>query len=366
MNIEEEYRLQMYQDLGPLGSKKEIRLKRNKIYGNICVEKRVSPELKHIYDFLKNSAVEGVPNIHECILDGNVLIVIEEYITGRTLEAVIRESQMKEEEVVRIALEICSILKVLHSAVPAIICRDIKAENIMIDQKGQVWLVDFNIARTFQKGKKRDTVILGTAEYAAPEQFGFFQTDNRTDIYALGVLINYMMTGKFPVEEMVKGRLFSVVQKCTYLEPGRRYQSIEEVKEEILQLYPLLKENDASGKARHSFVLPGFRSNVFWKKAVAVVGYLFIIWFCFSLEIKSEKYVMTWWMVRIEQTIIFFSQLLFVVIVSNYRGCRDGIPFFKTRNKYIHIAGYVIVEVILLFAALLICGICDSIFRGVC
>ena len=334
MNIEEEYRLQMYKDLGPLGSKKEIRLKRNKIYGNICVEKRVSPELKHIYDFLKNSAVEGVPNIHECILDGNVLIVIEEYITGRTLEAVIRESQMKEEEVVRIALEICSILKVLHSAVPAIICRDIKAENIMIDQKGQVWLVDFNIARTFQKGKKRDTVILGTAEYAAPEQFGFFQTDNRTDIYALGVLINYM--------------------------------SIEEVKEEILQLYPLLKENDTSGKARHSFVLPGFRSNVFWKKAVAVVGYLFIIWFCFSLEIKSEKYVMTWWMVRIEQTIIFFSQLLFVVIVSNYRGCRDEIPFFKTRNKYIHIAGYVIVEVILLFEALLICGICDSIFRGVC
>lgn len=362
MDIEQEYRLQMYQDLGPLGMQEEIRLKRNKIYGNICVEKRVSSELKHIYDFLKENNTRGVPQIQECILEEDSLIIIEEYVAGRTLEAIVREAPLGEEEVVRIILQLCDILDVLHNATPSIICRDIKAENIMIDLEGCVWLVDFNIARTFQEGKKRDTVILGTAEYAAPEQFGFFQTDNRTDIYALGVLINYMMTRKFPVEEMVKGRLFQIVQKCTYLEPGKRYQDIEKVKEELFQLYPSYRKQKERNTDKKSFVPPGFRSNTFWKKIVAVIGYLFCVWFSFSMEIKSENVVLSGWLLRVEQGIIFVSQMLFVGVVCNYRGWRDQIPLFNKKSRYVRIVLYFLTELVLLFAAAIACGICDIIF----
>lgn len=360
MNIEEEYRLQIYQDLGYLDEKKKIRLKRNKIHGNICVEKRVSPDLKYIYDYLKEKEIPGVPEIYECIPDGRSLIIIEEYVTGRTLEAIVRESRMPENEVVRIALEICDILGFLHNAEPVIICRDIKAENIILDKAGHVWLVDFNIARTFQKGKKRDTVILGTAEYAAPEQFGFFQTDNRTDIYALGVLINYMMTGRFPVEEIVQGRLSTLVHKCTYLEPAKRYQNIREVEKELKQLYPLLK-SETEKRKRESYALPGFRSHVFWKQAAACIGYLFLIWFCYSMEIKTDGCVLTPVMLRIEQTAIFISQFLFICVVCNYRGWRDEIPIIRSKNIYVRIVGYMMVEIILFFAATIVCGILEMI-----
>lgn len=367
MRVDEEYRLSEYQDLGVLNDKKNIRLKRHKIYGTICVEKRVTDKLLPVYQYLGANPSSYMPRIYECILDENEVIIIEEYIEGRTLEDILTERNLEEREVVRIAVELCNALKTLHHARPMIICRDLKAENVMIDTVGHVKVIDFNIARMFREGQHRDTVLLGTAEYAAPEQFGYFQTDNRTDIYALGVLINYMMLRKFPVEQIVQGRMEKVVRKCISLEPKERYQTVEEVEQELMRLYP---QNPVSGSFIYEkknrtiadFLIPGFRSKTLWKMAVAVVGYIFITWFSFNLELTKNGIVMTGGILRFEQAMIWISQILFVGVVCNYMGCRDRLPVLKSEKWWIRGIGYVIAYFVLLAAAAFVCVVGEAVF----
>lgn len=369
MNLEEEYRLSEYQDLGTFNTKENIHLKRHKIYGTICVEKRISLSLKPIYDFLKNNPTPYIPKIYECIPNEEVLIIIEEYITGRNLEDIVCENKLDEIQTAKIALKLCEALKHLHNANPPIICRDLKAENVMVNEKNEIKIVDFNIARTFQDGKKRDTVLMGTLEYAAPEQFGYFQTDNRTDIYALGILINYMVTGTFPVEQMVTGRLLQIVRKSTFLDPKERYQTIEEMEQEIRKIYPECETTLYSHtKCSHqdkpntekNFTPPGFRSGVLWKKVVAIIGYVLIAYICFTMSMTKDGIPIPPILLRVEQTIICISQLILVGIICNYRGWRDKIPFLKSDKKPLRIIGYIIMEFILLFAAAFPCAILES------
>ena len=91
-------------------------------------------------------------------------------------------------------------------------------------------LIDFDASRFFKKGQSKDTVIIGTAGYAAPEQLGFAQSDERTDIFALGVLMNVMLTGEHPTNKLYKGKLRKVIEKCIQLDPQKRYKNVEELK----------------------------------------------------------------------------------------------------------------------------------------
>ena len=222
-------RLAAYQDFGFLDEKEKIRLKRSRDTGAICVEKHIAPESASVYRYLAAHPNPAAPEILECIETESGLIVIEEYIEGETLEELLGEGGFSAERAAGIILDLCSALLPLHSAEPPIICRDLKAENVMIDKAGAVRIVDFDISRTWQPGKTRDTLLLGTREYAAPEQFGFRQTDARTDIYALGVLLNYLMLRKFPAEESLSGTWGEIVGKCTRMDPEQRYQNVGEL-----------------------------------------------------------------------------------------------------------------------------------------
>ena len=98
----------------------------------------------------------------------------------------------------------------------------------MIEKTGRVVLIDFNASRKESPAGK-DTVIMGTVGYASPEQLGLSQTDARTDIYAAGVLLNVMLTGKHPSESFAKGRVGRIVRKCTAINPDDRYQSADKL-----------------------------------------------------------------------------------------------------------------------------------------
>ena len=108
-----------------------------------------------------------------------------------------------------------------------------KAENVILTNEGEVKLVDFDIARIYQPGKSKDTDMMGTQGYAAPEQFGFGQTDARTDIYAMGVLLNYMLVREFPMEKLTEGKFRTIVLKCIKINPEDRYQNVDELKADI-------------------------------------------------------------------------------------------------------------------------------------
>lgn len=363
MKVEEEYQLSQYQDLGLLDERKNIHIKRHKIYGYICIEKIVPGYLEEIYRFLKETAHSCVPYIYECIREEDKLIVMEEYITGRNLEDILRENVFKEEDAIRVLLKICDGVKILHHADPPIVCRDLKPENIMIDSEGNVKIVDFNIARIVQKGSRRDTRLLGTVEYAAPEQYGFFQTDNRTDIYALGVLLNYMIVKKYPVELLVSGPLEMVIKKCTSMDPKDRYQTVEELERQLLQYCPEYEKVDKSKKEKkeNSWIPPGFRTKTPWKMLIAILGYITIFYMCFSLELTKEDVQLEGISLVLEQFIICISQLMFVGIVCDYRGCREYFSIVNQKNKVLKVGAYVLVYVGLFIAAAFIAACKDMI-----
>ena len=148
-------------------------------------------------DMLKKLSHKGLPSIVDVIDEGDNFLIVMDYIEGMTLKAVLTErGTQAQEDVVDWALQICDVLKYLHSRQPPIIYRDMKPSNIMLRSDGSVMLIDFGTAREFKERNLADTTCLGTQGYAAPEQFGGRgQTDARTDIYSLGATMYHLVTG---------------------------------------------------------------------------------------------------------------------------------------------------------------------------
>ena len=96
----------------------------------------------------------------------------------------------------------------------------------MILRGDEAVLIDFDAARVYKSTGQGDTQILGTTGFAAPEQYGLSQSDGRADIYAVGVLLNIMLTGEHPSRKLAGGRMGRIVQKCTMVNPNKRYKNI--------------------------------------------------------------------------------------------------------------------------------------------
>lgn len=181
---------------------------------------------KHIdaYEVLCAISCENLPEVYDAIDVDDGQIVLEEYIDGITVADVMQTGKYHYWGAKKVLCAVCNALSVLHNR--GIIHRDIKPENVMVEKTGRVVLIDFNASRK-ESAAGKDTVIMGTVGYASPEQLGLSQTDARTDIYAAGVLLNVMLTGKHPTECFAKGRAGRIVRKCTALNPDDRYQSAE-------------------------------------------------------------------------------------------------------------------------------------------
>lgn len=132
-----------------------------------------------------------------------------------------------EERVKDYVADILEVLGQVHAL--GIVHRDITAGNIMISDDGIVKLIDFGIAREVKKEQGKDTVVLGTVGYAAPEQFGFHQSDARTDLYAVGVLCNEMLTGKLPGDGLYNGsqNMQKIILKATVIDAKQRFQTAD-------------------------------------------------------------------------------------------------------------------------------------------
>ncbi|MBE5964701.1 MAG: serine/threonine protein kinase [Lachnospira sp.] len=180
-----------------------------------------------VYKILKGIEHDNLPLVYEAVTDGEYSFVIEEYIEGITIGEVLETGTYTTEGVEKVVKNLVNALKILHKN--NIVHRDIKPENIMINKDGDVKLIDFNISRIFNEMYDRDTTILGTNGFAAPEQYGIAETDPRTDIYAVGILINVMLTGEHPAKKLCTGKWKNVVNRCTRINPDDRYQNIEDI-----------------------------------------------------------------------------------------------------------------------------------------
>ncbi|MCR8643932.1 serine/threonine-protein kinase [Paenibacillus sp. N1-5-1-14] len=175
--------------------------------------------------------------------------LVMDYIKGHTLQDIFlrADKQMVESSVVHYALQLCEVFQYLHHEQPhPIVYRDLKPANIMIDEQNMIRLIDFGIARSFKEGKDTDTVQIGTIGFAAPEQFENQQTDNRTDLYALGALMYYLLSGgkyyyvlQKPLEQVQQGlnaHLYPIIQRLLQTSPANRYQRVVDVKQHLMSI----------------------------------------------------------------------------------------------------------------------------------
>ena len=163
-----------------------------------------------------------LPQIMEAAEQDGQTAVLDEYVQGDTLAELLMGARLTEREARQVTMQLCQALHVLHSM--GAVHRDVKPENVILRGSDAV-LIDFDAARIYKDESESDTQVLGTTGFAAPEQYGIFQSDGRADIFSLGVLLNIMLTGKHPSREMAAGKMGRIVRKCTMTAPEQRYQS---------------------------------------------------------------------------------------------------------------------------------------------
>lgn len=178
----------------------------------------------------------GIARVTDYFSNGDYLYLVMEYVQGETLEEAISRTARgyDEQHVIGWIGQLAQVLDYLHRQNPPIIFRDLKPSNIMVQPDGKLKLIDFGIARMFKPGKTEDTQSLGTPGYAAPEQYGRGQTDTRSDVYSLGVVVHRLLTGYDPT--LTPMRLPSVRQLRPDLPP-----QIEAAIDRALQLDPSLR-----------------------------------------------------------------------------------------------------------------------------
>lgn len=145
-----------------------------------------------------------LPQIMEAAEQDGQTAVLEEYVQGDTLAELLMGARLTEREARQVTMQLCQALHVLHSM--GAVHRDVKPENVILRGSDAV-LIDFDAARIYKDESESDTQVLGTTGFAAPEQYGIFQSDERADIFSLGVLLNIMLTGKHPSREMAAGKM---------------------------------------------------------------------------------------------------------------------------------------------------------------
>ena len=178
------------------------------------------------YAMLKEKGYPLIPRILHCIEEDGETLVVEEYVQGESLlDRIGRKAYLSEREAGNILLQLCDGLAPIHAQ--GIVHRDIKPSNLILQSGCIIRLIDFDAARTVKEHSGEDTMHLGTKGYAPPEQFGYGQTDARSDIYSIGITLRESMP------EGYGGYLAKIFARCTEIDPDRRYRNVQELRRAV-------------------------------------------------------------------------------------------------------------------------------------
>lgn len=355
MNLEAELKLSYYKEIADVDDVHKVKLVQHAESGKVFVLKTLSIYDIRVFQYLAANPAQGTPRIVELIEDGSLLYVVEEYISGTSLRDKLNVSEtFCETKAVALIRQLCDILRPLHKLNPPIVHRDIKPSNIIITLDSKMVLVDFNSAKESGNTKSQDTVLIGTVGYAAPEQYGFSASRPTADIYAIGVLLNELLTGNLPNEEVYGGNLEPVIRKCLQMDPINRYQSIDEL---LRAINIAVKPRITFWADVRSWLPPGLRNRNPWIALSSMLWYIFITAISFSLEVKNAAGGELQ-MNRIFCFLILLSETLWL---GNYRNIWSYFPLSKSRNVFLKILGIIIWSIALIFALFLVLAIVSSV-----
>lgn len=264
-------------------------LVRENVSGILCVLKwgrKLQAEMlcneMEILQKLTDMGLTGIPKAYRIFEENSGVYFLREYIEGTPLsQMVLQKGGIQERELCRISIKICREAEQFQKLEDPMIHRDIKPENIVITHGGEVAFIDFGTMRSYKKDSQRDTFVVGTRGTAAPEQYGYNQTDQRTDVYAIGRTMLYMATESYELDQIlecgVNRELKKIIKKACSFEPDKRYADAAELGRAIEKCQENNKKNG-------------------YKKAGAVVGliaagYVLAILFPSTTVIKNGRII---------------------------------------------------------------------------
>ena len=270
----------------------QMNIVRNNASGQLMVLRLYNREMYPVLQMLCQIKDRNLMQVYDAADDGKHCLGLCEFIEGITLEQLVKtEGVLSEKRTREIAADVCAGLSALHRR--GIIHKDIKPSNVMVDKNGVVKIIDYDIVRIHKNGADKDTRMFGTAGYASPEHFGFGQTDPRSDIYSVGVLMNYLLTGAMPAERRYFGPLSPVIQRCLEVDANKRYDSVELL---YAALWGDLSAADTTTrrerKKRPFRPLPGFRGkNVFVKilMTILLAAYFLLLFLSIQMAVKEAS-----------------------------------------------------------------------------
>lgn len=203
--------------------------------GILCVLKwgrnRQAEFLRNEMEIMKKMAdrkLSGIPKAYRIFEENGKVYLVREYIEGMSLaQMVLQKGGISEAEIYRISRKICQTAEQFQNPDEPMIHRDIKPENIVVTPGDEVVFIDFGTMRSYKKDGSRDTFVVGTRGTAAPEQYGYTQTDQRTDVYAIGQTMLYMVSESYEMNQLsecaVSRRMKKIIEKACSFEPDKRY-----------------------------------------------------------------------------------------------------------------------------------------------
>lgn len=312
--------------------RKNLDLVQNKFTRQLMV-RRISPAADYpVLQTLCRIKHRNLMEIYDVKTQDGVCISLCEYINGMTLDMRVEYYQPFDIRSAKdILCQICDGLSQLH--INGIVHRDIKPGNVMITDDGTVKIIDYSISRLIKPEQRKDTTVLGTAGYASPEQFGFTQTNGKTDIYACGVLLNYLLTGKLPNEQLHQGPLTTVIQQCIEIDENKRFASADELKK-VLQ-------GKKINRRRPFRPLPGFRSKHVFPKIITVFFYtvwifmLFVYINGFPMIMSSSLKNIIQQLILMADILVFWSALPYLLFGDVFRMSERINPDNPRNGKYV-------------------------------
>ena len=359
MTVEEELRLSYYREISELNTAHGVFLVKNIQSNRLYVKKVLTVYSKDVYRYLIEHPVANTPRIYEAIEDDGKLIVIEEYINGTSLEQIISAGKISETQAIEIIEKLCRIVQDLHSCAPPIVHRDIKPTNIIVMDDRTVKLLDMNAAKQYLGAAEQDTQLIGTAGFAAPEQYGFGSSSVQTDMYAIGVLMAVLVYGRFTRGAVAGSPYDRIIERCTRLDPNDRYRSVSE----IVAALSAIQNTTASVQPKQRFIRwlpPGFRTLNPGRMVASFLLYMFI--FAVGIGITVENAVSD---VEVTLNRIFFilCSLAVVFFVGNYMDVWSAFGITKIKNRWLRGAAVILGGVVSFFAVFMVLMIIETAIR---
>ena len=320
-------------------------LVQSKSTGELLVRKTVPKEILSIYYRLRTMQNRHLAKVVELQEENGYGIIIEEYISGQTLEQHLRKEGILEPWLLQDYMDqLLEVLLLVHAQ--GVIHRDISPKNILISTDGVLKLLDFGIAREEKDNQSTDTTVLGTIGYAAPEQFGFRQTDPRTDIYAVGVLMNVLLEGVMPNEQLTQAQPFkNAIMKCTQMDPAKRYTDAGQLRKDLqLRKIQMSPQQDKS-------IIPGFRSGVVWREILAICGYVFLAIGSIGMIVECGTSLQTF---LLELCAVLTYVWLPVCVMTNIGRWDRKIPGFSKLEKPVRITLRIVITLVLFYFGILL------------